>query len=209
MDINCPEHTPSWFYGMGLIRSSSFDIIMLMPVLTSITAVLEYMKIKKYLNKEIKNNTAYSLKEATRKLESYCAYQDRCHKEVISKLKEMGMIPAAIDEILGHLIKENFLNEERFARSFARGKFNIKKWGKNRIVNELKQRDITKYNINLALKELDETDYLEALEQLAEKRVGQLTETNVFKKRKKLADYLLYRGWESPLVYELTKRLIP
>ncbi len=119
------------------------------------------------------------------------------------------MINAAIDEILAHLIKENFLNEERFARSFARGKFNIKKWGKNRIVNELKQRDITKYNINLALKELDETDYLKTLEQLAEKRVGQLTETDIFKKRKKLADYLLYRGWESPLVYEITKRLVP
>ena len=161
------------------------------------------------MNKEIKINTSYSLEEATKKLESYCAYQDRCHKEVISKLREMGMIQVAIDEILGHLIKENFLNEERFARSFARGKFNIKKWGKNRIVNELKQRDITKYNINLALKELDETDYLETLEQLAKKRLGQLTETNIFKKRKKLADYLLYRGWESPLVYEITKRLVP
>src|SRR6056297_1739192 len=172
--------------------------------------VLEDVKnTKKYLNREIKNNTAYSLIEATRKLEAYCAYQDRCHKEVISKLREMRMIPAAIDEILVHLIKENFLNEERFARSFARGKFNIKKWGKNRIVNELKQRDITKYNINLALKELDETDYLKTLEQLAEKRVGQLTETDIFKKRKKLADYLLYRGWESPLVYEITKRLVP
>ncbi len=157
----------------------------------------------------MENKTAYSLKEATRKLENYCVYQDRCHKEVIIKLRGMGMIPIAIDEVIGHLIQENFLNEERFARSFARGKFNIKKWGKNRIVNELKQRDITKYNINLALKEIEEGIYLETLELLAEKRVGQLTETNLFKKRKKLADYLLYRGWESPLVYEITKRLLP
>ncbi|WP_027076842.1 regulatory protein RecX [Maribacter antarcticus] len=155
------------------------------------------------------NSTAYSLKEATRKLEGYCAYQERCHKEVTTKLRDMDMIPIAIDEIIGHLIQENFLNEERFACSFARGKFNIKKWGKNRIVNELKQRDITKYNIKIALKEIDAEIYLETLEQLAEKRVGQLTETNVFKKRKKVADYLLYRGWESPLVYEITKRLIP
>jgi len=161
------------------------------------------------LNNNKKKDIAYSLKEATRKLEGYCAYQDRCHKEVNSKLKEMGMIPAAIDEIVGHLIKENFLNEERFARSFARGKFNIKKWGKKRIINELKQRDITKYNLKLALKEIDEDIYLETLEILAKKRAMQLTETNVFKKRKKLADYLLYRGWESPLVYEITKRLIP
>lgn len=155
------------------------------------------------------NSTAYSVKEAARKLEGYCAYQERCHKEVRTKLSDMGMIPIAIDEIIGHLIQENFLNEERFACSFARGKFNIKKWGKNRIVNELKQRDITKYNVKVALKEIDAEIYLETLEQLAEKRVGQLTETNVFKKRKKLADYLLYRGWESPLVYEITKRLVP
>lgn len=161
------------------------------------------------MNNNKKKDIAYSLKEATRKLEGYCAYQDRCHKEVNSKLKEMGMIPAAIDEIVGHLIKENFLNEERFARSFARGKFNIKKWGKKRIINELKQRDITKYNLKLALKEIDEDIYLETLEILAKKRAMQLTETNVFRKRKKLADYLLYRGWESPLVYEITKRLIP
>ena len=160
----------------------------------------------KYIKKK---DVAYSVDEATKKLEGYCAYQDRCHKEVISKLRGMGMIPIAIDEIVGHLIKENYLNEERFACSFARGKFNIKKWGKNRIVNELKQRNITKYNLKIALKEIDEDLYLETLELLAEKRVEQLTETNVFKKRKKLADYLLYRGWESPLVYEITKRLIP
>jgi regulatory protein len=155
------------------------------------------------------NSNAYTLKEATKKLEGYCAYQERCHKEVTTKLREMGMIPIAIDEIIGHLIEENFLNEERFACSFARGKFNIKKWGKNRILNELKYRNITKYNVKVALKEIDAEIYLETLEQLAEKRVGQLTETNVFKKRKKLADYLLYRGWESPLVYEITKRLVP
>ncbi|MFT6370768.1 MAG: regulatory protein [Maribacter sp.] len=155
------------------------------------------------------NSNAYTLKEATKKLEGYCAYQERCHKEVTTKLREMGMIPIAIDEIMRHLIEENFLNEERFACSFARGKFNIKKWGKNRILNELKYRNITKYNVKVALKEIDAEIYLETLEQLAEKRVGQLTETNVFKKRKKLADYLLYRGWESPLVYEITKRLVP
>lgn len=157
----------------------------------------------------MKSNTVYSLQEATKKLENYCVYQDRCHKEVISKLKEMGMIPMAIDEIVSHLIQENFLNEERFSRSFARGKFNIKKWGKNRIVNELKQRGITKYNINLALQEIDEEGYYDTLENLAKKRSVQLKETDALKKRKKLADYLLYRGWESPLVYEITKRLIP
>lgn len=152
---------------------------------------------------------AYSLVEATKKLENYCAYQDRCHKEVTTKLKQMGMIPMAIDQIVTQLIQENYLNEERFAKSFARGKFNIKKWGKKRIVAELKQRDITKYNINTALKEIDEADYLETLDVLARKRLRQLTEQNKLKRRKKLADYLLYRGWESHLVYEKMKELIP
>ncbi|WP_396636552.1 regulatory protein RecX [Maribacter sp. R77961] len=155
------------------------------------------------------HHKAYSLVEATKKLESYCAYQDRCHKEVTTKLKQMGMIPMAIDQIVTQLIQENYLNEERFAKSFARGKFNIKKWGKKRIVTELKLRDISKYNINTALKEIDELHYLETLDTLAKKRLRQLSETNKLKKRKKLADYLLYRGWESHLVYEKMKELIP
>lgn len=157
----------------------------------------------------MQNNKTYSLEEAIRKLENYCAYQERCHKEVVAKLQKMGMISIAIDQVINHLIQENFLNEERFSRSFTIGKFNIKKWGKNRIINELKQRNITKYNIILGLKEIDDEIYLETLNILAKKRLEQLTETNIFKKRKKLADYLLYRGWENTLVYEITKKLLP
>ncbi|WP_324025045.1 regulatory protein RecX [Maribacter sp. BPC-D8] len=150
----------------------------------------------------------YTVQEATKKIESYCAYQDRCHKEVVSKLKEMGMIPLAVDTIIAQLIEDRFLNEERFAKSFARGKFNIKKWGKNRIVRELKFRNISKYNITTALKEIEPDAYLTALDDLAHKRLRQITETNIQKRRKKLADYLLYRGWESHLVYEKTFELI-
>jgi len=149
-----------------------------------------------------------TLTEAKRKLENYCAYQDRCHKEVIDKLKGMRMIPEAIDQIVTQLIEDNFLNEERFAKSFARGKFTIKKWGKNRIINELKQRQISRYNIISGLKEIDEETYIETLDTLAKKRLEQITETNLQKKRKKLADYLLYRGWESHLVYEKLRELI-
>ena len=151
---------------------------------------------------------SYTLDEARKKLESYCAYQDRCHKEVNQKLKDMGMIPSAIDQIIYALIQDNFLNEERFSKSFARGKFNIKKWGKNRIIKELKQRGISKYNITTALKEIDEDDYLETLTVLAQKRLDAISEKNIQKRRKKLADYLLYRGWESHLVYEKITELI-
>ncbi len=155
-----------------------------------------------------KKTDSYTLSEATKKLERYCAYQERCHKDVTSKLKEMRMIPEALDQIITHLIQENYLNEERFAQSFARGKFNIKKWGRNRIVNELKQRHISSYNIKSALAEIDDALYLETLDNLAKKRLNSIRETDIQKRRRKLADYLLYRGWESYLVYEKITELI-
>lgn len=119
------------------------------------------------------------------------------------------MIPLAIDDIVSHLIEHDFLNEERFAKSFARGKFNIKHWGRNRITRELKFRNISAYNIKVALKEFSEEDYYTKLDYISLKKLDTLKETDKYKKRKKLADYLLYRGWESHLVYEKTKELIP
>ena len=156
----------------------------------------------------MKNSNTYTVDEATKKLEHYCAYQDRCHKEVISKLQQMNMIPLAIDTIISHLIKHNYLNEERFAKSFARGKFNIKKWGKQRIVRELKTRGISRFNIETALKEISDTDYINTFNELSKKRLSQIKESNKFKKKKKLVDYLLYRGWETHLVYEKANELI-
>lgn len=114
----------------------------------------------------------------------------------------MRMIPAAVDQIIDHLLRHDFINETRFAQTFAGGKFRAKKWGRNRIVRELKLRDISKYNIQIALKEIPDAEYYKTFEALAEKRLQQLaSEKNLQKKRKKLADYLFYRGWESELVY--------
>lgn len=152
---------------------------------------------------------AYSLEEATKKLENYCAYQERCHKEVSSKLWEMHMIPQAIDQIVVHLIDNDYLNEERFAKSYARGKFNIKKWGRQRITSELKFRGISRFNIKTAMKEIDNEAYFTTFDILADKRLARITEENTQKRRKKLADYLLYRGWESDLVYSKVKELVP
>ena len=150
----------------------------------------------------------YTVNEATRKLENYCSYQERCHKEVLEKLKELNMIPLAIDSIMTHLIEHNFLNEERFARSFARGKFNIKKWGKNRIVRELKFRGISRFNINLALQEISEAEYAETFDKLAQKQLEKIKEASLLKKKKKLADYLIYRGWEPEMVYDKVNELL-
>ncbi|MHA3789652.1 regulatory protein RecX [Flavobacterium hauense] len=145
---------------------------------------------------------SYTVEEAQKKMEHYCAYQERCHDEVIQKLKSLNMIPQAIDTIVVHLLDHNFLNEERFACSFARGKFRIKHWGKRRITNELKARGISKYNIDRALKEIPEGEYLETFHLIADKQWEIVHESNLLKKKKKVMDFLLRKGYESNLVQE-------
>ena len=148
-------------------------------------------------------NKSYTVDEALTRMQSYCAYRDRCHMEVENKLREMRMIPQACEVIITKLIEDNFLNETRFAQSFTRGKFRIKHWGKTRIIRELKQRQIGDYIIKKALKEINENDYVETFHQLADKRLKQLEkDTDYHKKRRRFISYLQYRGWESNLIFE-------
>ena len=149
----------------------------------------------------------YSVKEAINKIENFCAYQERCHEEVVQKLRSMKMDSEEIDPIMVHLISDNFLNEERFACSFARGKHRIKHWGKIRIVNELKSKKITQTLINIALKEISPEEYATTFHTLAEKNWESIRETNLMKKRKKFCDYMLRRGFESNLIFEKVKEL--
>lgn len=143
--------------------------------------------------------------EALTKLQRYCAYQDRCHQEVRTKLLDLGVYGDVLEEIIAELIAENFLNEERFARSFARGKFRIKKWGRNRITQELKKKNISAYCIKKAMEEIEEADYLEALHAILSKKSASIKESDPWEKRTKLAKYAISRGFESYLVFELVK----
>jgi len=150
----------------------------------------------------------YTVEEAQKKLENYCAYQDRCHKEVEKKLYEMHMIQEAKELILLHLMENNFLNEERFSKNFARGKFRIKKWGKQRIIRELKFKDISEYNIKKGLQEIDSDEYLETLKEIALKKRDSISEKNVFKKSQKITNFLLYRGFENDLIYKVVEEIV-
>ena len=149
----------------------------------------------------------FSLKIALQKIEYFCGYQERCHEEVVAKLRSMKMDSDEIDEIMVHLIAENFLNEERFACSFARGKHRIKHWGKIRIINELKFKKISPNLITTALKEITPEEYLATFHTLAERHWETIRESNVLKKKKKFCDYMLRRGFESNLVFEKVKEL--
>jgi regulatory protein len=152
-------------------------------------------------------NSYISFKDAIKKIEHYCAYQERCHVEVDAKLRGMKMDNDEIDQIIAHLLKDNFLNEERFACSFARGKHRIKNWGNIRISNELKFRKINQRLIVLALKEISVAEYHETFHKLAERTWENGTERNKLKKRKKFCDALLRKGFESNLVYDKVKEL--
>ena len=149
----------------------------------------------------------FTIKEAIPKIEHFCAYQERCHEEVVQKLRTMKMDSDEIDTIIVKLITDNFLNEERFACSFARGKHRMKHWGKIRITNELKFKKINQTLITIALKEITPEEYLATFHTLAERNWESSRETNTLKKRKKFCDYLLRKGFESNLVYEKVKEL--
>lgn len=149
----------------------------------------------------MQKKTSFTLQEAQKKLEYYCAYQERCHWEVERKLKALEIIPEAQELIITKLIEENYLNESRFAQSFARGKFNIKKWGKQRILRELKARKISEYNIKLALKEITDEAYQSAFYSLFEKRKKAVSSYSIPIQKKKILAYMVYRGWESNFIY--------
>ena len=141
------------------------------------------------------------------KLEHYCAYQERCYKEVEQKLYDFQLSLSEREEIIIYLIENNYINEERFAQSFVRGKHNYKGWGKNRIVNELKFRNISSRNIQTALKEIPEATYLHNFHALAEKNWETIAAPKGQKKNKKFVDFLLRKGYETSLIYDKLKEL--
>ncbi len=135
------------------------------------------------------------------KIRQYCAYQERCHAEVRDKLYSFKLHKQDVEQILAQLIQENFLNEERFAIHFAGGKFRMKQWGKIKITHALKQKKISQYLINKALKQILESDYKRTLNKLAEQKLKSLKSTrNIFEKKKKIYDFLMQKGYEGNII---------
>lgn len=153
-----------------------------------------------------KKSNSFTFDEIKEKLANFCVYQDRCHWDVEKKMREYDLIPEAKDEIFIYLIQNNFLNEERFVKSFVRGRFNQKKWGRNKIKMALKQRQIPEQLIRIGFKEIDEDEYLKVLKELFVKKQEELkSETNSFKKKQKLRNYLLQKGFENELIFDLMR----
>lgn len=139
---------------------------------------------------------SYTFDEIKLKLVNYCVYQDRCHYEVEAKMREFNLIQEAKDEILLYLMRENFLNEERYTRSYIRGKFYIKHWGRNKIRMSLKQKGISTKMMDSCFDEIDSGDYSKELEKQFENYYSKISGTPDYQKKMKTIKYLLSRGYE-------------
>lgn len=145
--------------------------------------------------------------QALQKLRQYCAYSERCHADVVSKLYDLNVWKKEHDEIIAKLIEENYLNEERFAKAFAGGHFRQKQWGRNKILQHLRQKNVSAYCIKKAMKEIEDEEYDQVLKKLFQKKWDSLkSERNRFVKMKKTSDYLIQKGFEAALINELFKQ---
>jgi regulatory protein len=145
--------------------------------------------------------------QALLKAASYCAYQERCHDEVMEKLSEWGIYGDDAGNILLKLIEQNYLNEVRFAKAFAGGKFRVKHWGRIKINQELKFRKISDYCIRMAMKEINEDDYLETLKKLSSEKYDSIKEKNPLIKKNKTAVFLMSKGYEPDLIWDCLRKI--
>jgi regulatory protein len=150
-----------------------------------------------------KKEKSYTDKEALIKISAFCAYQERTQKEVREKLYGYGLNKDTVESIIVKLIEENFVNEERFAKAYAGGKFRIKKWGRRKIQEALKQKEISDYCIRQAMKEISDEDYSAALGELIEKRELIEKEKDTYKRKHKIAQYIIGRGFEAEMVWSV------
>jgi regulatory protein len=151
----------------------------------------------------------YSIQEAKQKIERYCAYQERCHQEVKNKLYEFKLNKEQVDQLVVDLITEGFLNEERYAKSFAGGKFRMKKWGKLKITHALEGKGVSPNCIKSGLKEITDEDYLTTLSELLSKKVRDAAQENIYTQRDKISKAAILKGYEPELVWSLLKEILP
>lgn len=156
----------------------------------------------------LKINKITDEKIALEKAANYCAYQERSQQEVRDKLYEWGLWTSAVENIISQLIGENFLNEERFAKAYATGKFKQKAWGKNKIAQGLKFKRVPDVLIKKALKSIPDDDYLLALQKVLTKKAKTIVEKDSFKRKYKLHQYALSRGYEGDLVADVLSELV-
>jgi len=145
--------------------------------------------------------------EALKKIKHFCTYQERSHSEVKEKLYSFKLFKSEVEEIIAELIESNYLDEGRFARQFAGGKFRMKQWGRKKIQYELQQKGVHRVNIELGLKEIEEKEYMETLQKLASKKWNELKNGGKMTSQAKTYAYLLQKGYEPDLITKVIRAI--
>ena len=143
-----------------------------------------------------------SIENIYKKISLYCSYQERSHKEVLLKISKSNISKNETDKIIAKLITENFLNETRYAIAYARGKFRIKNWGKIKIINKLKQQNISSWNINKAIAEIDKDEYSKSFNLIFNKLNLKYNYLKNIYRKKKILSILYSKGWEYDLIID-------
>lgn len=157
----------------------------------------------------MRSECKYSFLEAKAKLEALCAYQERCSFELNNKMFEWGLDSEDRNQLLAHLISFNFLNEERFAEAFCSGKVNIKKWGRIKIRQHLKQKRISEYSIKKGIASINEETYSKNINLLAQQKIKTLSrERNSYTKKVKVYRFLSSKGYETDLLRDVVDGLL-
>ncbi len=143
-----------------------------------------------------------------KKLKKNCAGEDKCQFDIIKKMSSLGIEKPVQKKILNILVEENFINEARYAKTYCRGKFRINKWGKQKIINSLKIKNISSKNINNGLMEIDKESYISLINDLIFRKNENLNKLDMKLKKEKIASFLLQKGFESPLVWKSINNLI-
>ena len=151
---------------------------------------------------------SYTFLEIKQKMVTYCVYQDRCHQEVEQKMWDFLLIPEAKEEILMYLMKENYLNEERFVRSYIRGKFYMKSWGKNKIRNHLKFKGVFEKLINTCFDEIDDEDYEKTILKIYENYYSKQKGLTTYQKKAQTIKYMLGRGFEYEIINKILENFL-
>jgi regulatory protein len=151
----------------------------------------------------------YSAQEAREKIQRYCAYQERSHKEVRARLFDYGLDRNDVEELIAHLITSNFLNEERYAKAFAGGKFRMKKWGRLKIIHALETQGLTANCITSGLKEIDGDDYEKVIHDFLVRKNDEVSEENIYAQRDKISKAAILKGYEPELVWKILRTILP
>ena len=141
------------------------------------------------------------------KMAKYCAYQERCVKDVRDKLKTFEIPEKEKEKILDYLLDNRFVNDERYAKAFVRGKVNQSGWGVNKIRFHLIQKGIDKDIIDEALGQTDNEVYRQRLIDILKTKSKTIKANSDFEKKRKLAAYAMQKGFEGNLIWEVLKDL--